>query len=235
MQLLNNNIELLIPADRWFAAPGPLSRHFLPVIGEVANALHQVLRDSAPEILFRDPKQVLDMYYAYPMLVFQSSSPCPKRRTTYCYDVLDAESMTLFFFQASRKLSRNLLMHRAACVALDAADAAESYNPAAHREILKAVRLRNRQRKALNTMLVTEGHLLQELIALCGNCPAKHRAKKIGNFNKRWNLLLRRFCGAVDFTELGPVLLKAATDALNRALDRLDNSKQCDEPLDWAA
>lgn len=69
-------------------------------------------------------------------------------------------------------------------------------------------------------MLMREGDLLRELIALGGSAslPPKARAKKVVKFNRKWDVLLRRFFGRNDFTAAGPKLLDAATGALVRAL-----------------
>ena len=239
MHNVERDVQMMLPDESWFTAPAQLTRRFSPVFREVSQALHQTLRDAVPALLFRDPSQFADTKYAYAVLVYSSSRPSGCREhTEFCYDVLDRENMDTFFRYATRKLSRKLADARSSVIAAGMNDLVDSYDPADAEKMIRWVRIHRRYRQPLNQMLVAEGRLMDELIHLSmfGHCAGKDRAKHIGAFNKRWNVALRKFCGGFDFTELGPLLLKRASEALTRAQATCDAPRMNDRtPFDLAA
>ena len=239
MHTAERDTEIMLPKECWFAAPAQLTRRFSPVFREVSRALHQTLREAVPSLLFRDPSQLADTKYAYAILVYSASRPSGCREhTEFCYDVLDQENMTTFFRSARRKLTRKIADARSSVIAAGMDEFVDAYDPADAEKMLRWVRMHRCYRQPLNQMLVTEGRLMDELIQLSmyGRCNAKDRAKHVGTFNKKWNIALRKFCGGFDFTELGPQLLKKATEALIRAQAECDATRMNDRsPFDLAA
>ena len=227
----DNNIQLMIPAECWFDAPRSTSRNYFNTFADVAHALHQAVRDELPGMFFADPAKLADCTAAYPMLVFKASRTCRNRQNQCCWDVLDTDGMSNFFRFALRNLGAGLKYVRGLAANSGKTEIAAAYAIDAM-SIVKRTRFQMGQRQLLNNMLVVEGQLLLELLDLARPCPVELRAKRIATFNKRWNQLLRRFCGSFDFTAAAPALLRAATAALLQAQERA-TSKAMD--LDWAA
>ena len=236
MQTTTNDVQvLMIPDDSWFGAPDPRTWRFFPVFTEVARALHQALRDELPRLYFRDPARFANVKQAYPMLVYQSSRPSSCRTNMFCHDVLDPVAMDTFFRMARGKLVPALDAARVAARAAGLEEASQEYEGRESRRVLKCTRKNVTYRKPINTMLVVEAALLHELIAFSGLCVPQQRARRIADFTKSWNVLLRRFCGNFDFTAAAPALLNAATAAFIKAQEKVELESDERAPYDWAA
>ena len=235
MQTTSNEIQLMIPDERWMNAPAFQTWRFYPVYSQVARALHQSMRDELPAIYFRDPARLLNVRQSYPMLVFQASRPCTSQANLFCHDVLDAEIMDTFFRMSRAKLIHGLEAARAAALAAGLKDTAAHYYGRHAKHVIESTRKNVTFRRPLNKMLLVEAAMLHDLIAFAGKYPPSQRAKRIADFNRRWNIHLRRFFGTTDFTEAGPKLLSAATAALTRTQQKLDDEFSTGTPYDWAA
>lgn len=222
MATLTPKMNQLTPSGAWFDAPAEKTPLFFPVYRRVARALMKSLRQEIPALYFQDLSRFNKHVNAYAMLVYGGSRPFRwKQGKDMSYDVLNEKSMSDMYRFAHRNLKARLTEYHPFLAAASPHVVAQPdrYSPRRSRRILRVTRSKVRISRLVNNMLMREGELLRELIALGSGAtlPPKARAKKVVRFNRRWSMLLRRFFGRNDFTPAAPRLLDAATAALVRA------------------
>lgn len=221
MEPVSNDIHFLVPDDCWFSAPAERTPYFLATFLKISRALHQSLRDTLAPMLFSDLRRLANTQDGYTLLFYHASRPFHSK-TEFSYDVLDPQKMDKFFKLATPRFRQLVgeVWSKLKSAGLD--DIVRLYLPVRADRIITALRTKERYRRRINQMLVSEARLLTELIRLGGvaGCPAKVRARRSAEFIQEWNVVLRRFYAGRDFTAAGPILLRAATIALVTAQRR---------------
>jgi hypothetical protein len=224
MQPITNDIGFLLVDDCWFSAPAERTPRFKGVFLKVSRALHQSLRDTLAPMLFSDLQRLANLDDGYPLLFYYASRPFHSK-TEYSYDVLDDEKMEKFFRLATPRFQEVIaeVWDRLKAAGLD--KIAEYYRPSRVDRIIAAIRGKERFRRRLYQMLVSEARLFSALTRFGGlaNCSPKVRARECAQFIQDWNMILRRFYAGRDFTAASPTLLRAATLALVTAQRRGQN------------
>ena len=217
------------PSECWFDAPEPGSARFFFVYYQVSKALQLALRDELPRLLFADVSRYADFSFGYPFEVYRASRPCRALPSSdFTWDLLHPESMAKFYRMAERALPHVLAETSAALACAGLSELAQKYAPWNADRILKAARTQKLARKPLHQILVAESLLLHELLQFGGtsNVPARFRASRLAQFEKRWASLLRRVCRSFDFTAAGPALMEAVTNAFLEAQERWYQQEQ---------
>jgi hypothetical protein len=190
-------------------------------------AIQQVLRERVPVEYFVDIGKYRDLKTAGPMLVYQASPPFRgKKRTELTYDVLNPALIAMLFRRAKPKLLELLAQTEERLRVEGLAELANQYAPRRTGAILDCVQKLSKSRRHLYVLIRGESVLMDALVQLSGlgDLPPKAQAKKWASFEKRWSFQLRRLYQGSDFSHLGPVLLDAAEDALQREQDPLSGS-----------
>lgn len=231
----NVEIKLLVPDDIWFSAPAERTPRFKPVFMKVARALHQSLRDTLAPMFFEDLRRLADIEDAYPLLFYYASRP-HHSKTEFFWDVLEEGQMEKFFRLTIPRLREVMADVYAKLNEAGLPEIAQLYRPIRLERIVAAVRTRERFRRRLYQMLVSEAHLFTALTCLggVGGCLSRVQTRRTAAFVKEWNSILRRFYANRDFTAAGPVILRAATIALVTAL-RTDSAFEDEDLYEQAA
>jgi hypothetical protein len=175
-----------------------------------------------PAIYFHNTERYNDWKSAYPMLVYQASRPFRGRvRTELTYDVLNPRLMTILFRRAKANLVPVLESVEARLRAETTPEVADQYLSRRAPEVLRSVQRLSASRRCLYRLVRGESALLDAIVDLSalGTLSSKERAKRLAAFNKKWRFQLRRLYPGGDFSELAPVLLEAAAEALDSPRD----------------
>jgi len=218
----------------WLRAPSENLPGFLEAFVDVSLAVQIALRQHVPAAYFENPERFRDPKTAYPMLVYQASPAFRgKIRTDLTYDVLDPAMLASLARMAKANLIELLAKVEGRLRAEGRPEFADSYRPKLIVEILQSVQRISKSRRSLCLLIRGEGALVDALIQLggLGALPVREQAKRSAMVRKKWSVQLRRLYQGKDFTVLAPVLLDAATQALQSALTMRSGS-QPDDPGD---
>jgi hypothetical protein len=216
-EIPRDEIDVPRPGLAWLAAPDERSPGFFPAFARVSLATQSLLRERIPARYFADPRAFANVKTAYPMLVYQASTPFRgKVRSELSYDVLNPATVAAFFRSVRPVFSIVLEAVKARLLAEGLQQFAASYEPARANTILQSVQKWSKSRKCLFVLIRAEGVLVSTLIDLAGlgSVPERQQARRIAAFQKRWRFQLRRMYPGMDFTWLAAELLAAATQAL---------------------
>lgn len=201
----------------WLLAPDERSPDFFPAFARISVALQQALRVLVPAAYFANPENFRDTKKAYPMLLYQASSPFRARlRTELTYDVLNPATLARVFRSAKQSLPELLAATELRLADAGLGDIARDYRPRRSQDIVDAVQRLSKSRRCLYVLIRTENVLMNALIDLAGlgALRPKEKLKRGALFEKRWTFELRRIYPGMDCLNLATPLLDAATEAL---------------------
>ncbi|MCS6951599.1 MAG: hypothetical protein RMK57_03610 [Bryobacterales bacterium] len=218
------SLTLSIPASAaasWGRSPSEKDPAFLPTYTTVSTAVQKALRTWLPYLYFAQPDRYRTPAGALPMLVYAASQPFSgKSRGELTYDVLNPQSMALFFRTAARHLAAHLERVSRALRTSGAEELAASYRPQRAAQLIESQAARPR---AVMRLLAAEAWIIDHLVNF-GCKLGRERDGKLDPVLVAEKLVielharLRKLHGGQDFFELVPLILMEATCALSRAL-----------------
>jgi len=201
----------------WLLAPVERSPDFLPAYARISVALQQNLRALVPAAYFAGLENFRDTKKAYPMLLYQASSPFRARlRTELTYDVLNPATLARVFRSAKQTLPELLAVTEQRLADAGLGAIANDYQPRRAPGIVDSVQRLSKSRRCLYVLIRSESVLMNALIDLAGLGALRPREqlKRKALFEKRWTFELRRIYPGMDCLNLAAPLLQAATEAL---------------------
>lgn len=201
----------------WFEAPPERTPLFFPTYTRVSMALQAELRSALPLAYLADLERFRNTRTIYPLLVYASSRPFPGQpRIDFTYDVLNPALMRRFYFSVRHNLPRILNEVSARLRANGMSDVARHYRPDRSRELIATVDRLKMCRRRLESLLVAETWMINDLIGFAGSgaLAPRVRTRIAAKIGKQWLSRLRCLWAGQDFTFLGPQLVSAVTGAL---------------------
>jgi|HubBroStandDraft_1064217.scaffolds.fasta_scaffold67907_2 hypothetical protein len=217
MQAIIPGVNFPKPGPCWFAAPDERDPGFFPAYGRISLAIQAVLRERVPASYFQTIDSLRDVKRAYPMLVYQAARPFRGRlRSELTYDVLNPQTLATLLRGAKPGLLDLLGRTEARLSAAGWNQLADQYHPRRVTHILDTVQKLSKSRKCLHLLVRSESVLLDALVELggLGNLAAKQQFRRVAEFEKKWVFQLRRLYPGTNFLWLAPLLLEAASAAL---------------------
>ena len=214
----------------WFEAPPERTPLFFPTYTRISVALQAELRSALPALYLADLERFRTTRTVYPLLVYAASRPFPGQpRTDFTYDILNPALMRRFYFSVRQSLPRLLNEVSARLRANGMSEVARHYRPDRSRELIATVDRLKLCRRRLESLLVAETWMINDLIGFAGSgaLAPRARARIAAKIGKQWLSRLRCLWAGQSFTMLGPELVAAVTGALcdsfaseNTAADR---------------
>lgn len=213
-------VRLAAPAcHAWKLAPPESDvAYFAPHAG-VSMALQSAIRRWSMFCWLSELQRLENVPVAHAMLAYRSGSIYPgKRRTEYAFDTMNDTWFRPFFRHARKPLARLLAPIRAELLKAGNKALADQFYPAHKAYILERVR---RQRRLLHNLVTGEGAIVDDILRFGADVrSADPRAAAWAGAHcaKRLAGRLRNLLPDHDFTQIAPVLLLEATNALHVAL-----------------
>ncbi|MBV8828252.1 MAG: hypothetical protein JO108_03395 [Acidobacteriaceae bacterium] len=194
----------------WRNAPRERTAAYFPTYSTVSKAMQTALRGWVREWVAVNPEVLLRPHTAYPILVYQSTTPFSGRPTNmFTYDIQQTEALGRAFASAANKLGRELK-------ALDTNEypwfTREHYFAYRSAEVVKYVM---KNRRAIYKMLNVETVLMDSILKFALiDLPKIGLEAALVPLRRAFNTQLRRFSDEIDLTNRAEELLRVATDAL---------------------
>jgi hypothetical protein len=208
----------------WRNAPRERTAAYFPTYSTVSKAMQTALRGWVREWVAGNPEVLLRPHTAYPILVYQSTTPFSGRPTNmFTYDIQQTEALGRAFASAANKLGGELK-------ALDTNEypwfTREHYFAYRSAEVVKYVM---KNRRAIYKMLNVETVLMDSILKFALiDIPKIGLEAALVHLRRAFNTQLRRFSDEIDLTNRAEELLKVATDAL---LSKIANDNVIEMPI----
>ena len=208
----------------WRNAPRERTAAYFPTYSTVSKAMQTALRGWVREWVAVNPEVLLRPHTAYPILVYQSTTPFSGRPTNmFTYDIQQTEALGRAFASAANKLGRELK-------ALDTNEypwfTREHYFAYRSAEVVKYVM---KNRRAIYKMLNVETVLMDSILKFALiDLPKIGLEAALVPLRRAFNTQLRRFSDEIDLTNRAEELLRVATDAL---VSKIANDNVVEMPI----
>jgi hypothetical protein len=208
----------------WKTAPKERTAAYFPTYSAISRAMQAAMRGWVREWFSANPEVLLRPHTAYPILVFQCTTPFSGKPTnTFTYDIQQTEALDRAFRSAASKLGRDLKE-------LDTKSfpwmTREHYFAYRSKEVVKYV---SKNRRSLYKMLNVETVLVDSILKFAViDIPKMGLDEAVVVLRRAFNTQLNRFSEDVDLTGRAEELLRIATDTL---LSKLPNTNVVAMPL----
>ncbi|MDQ2775403.1 MAG: hypothetical protein M3Y57_10885 [Acidobacteriota bacterium] len=208
----------------WKAAPKERTAAYFPTYSAISKAMQTAMRGWVREWFNANPEVLLRPHTAYPILVYQCTTPFSGKPTNiFTYDIQQTEALNRAFASAASKLGRDLKQ-------LDPKNLAwltrEHYFAYRSKEVVKYVA---KNRRALYKMLNVETVLVDSILKFVViDIPKMGLEEAVVVLRRAFNTQLNRFSEDVDLSNRAEQLLRIATDTL---LSKLPNASVVAMPL----
>ncbi|MCU1294548.1 MAG: hypothetical protein JWP08_3398 [Bryobacterales bacterium] len=194
----------------WKRAPKERTAAYFPTYSAISKAMQTAMRGWAREWFNANPEILLRPHTAYPILVYQCTTPFSGKPTNiFTYDIQQTEALNRAFASAASKLGRDLKQ-------LDTKSLGwftrEHYFAYRSKEVVKYV---SKNRRGLYKMLNVETVLMDSILKFAIiDIPKLGLADALVNVRRAFKTQLNRFSEEFDLSSRSEELLKIATDAL---------------------
>jgi len=205
----------------WLRAPAEDTPGFVDAFVAVSLAVQAALREHVPAAYLENLDHFRDVQTTYSVLVYQGSRVFRGTiRTDLTRDVMNPKAMALLVRMSRGNLIRGLARVEARLRGAGLEELADQYSRKRLRYIMKSVQRLRRSRRCLGVLVRGEGVLVDALVELggLGELSAREQARKVTRLQKKWSVQLRHLCPERDFQNFAPILLGAATQALQKYL-----------------
>jgi hypothetical protein len=208
----------------WKTAPKERTAAYFPTYSAISKAMQTAMRGWVREWFNANPEVLLRPHTAYPILVYQCTTPFSGKPTNiFTYDIQQTEALNRAFASAASKLGRDLKQ-------LDTRNFAwltrEHYFAYRSKEVVKYV---SKNRRALYKMLNVETVLVDSILKFVViDIPKMGLEEAVVVLRRAFNTQLNRFSEDVDLSNRAEQLLRIATDTL---LSKLPNASVVAMPL----
>ncbi len=208
----------------WKNAPRERTAAYFPTYAAISKAMQTAMRGWVREWFYANPEILLRPHSAYPILVFQCTTPFSGKPTNiFTYDIQQTEALNRAFASAASKLGRELKT-------LDTSNLTwlkrEHYFAYRSKEVVKYVA---KNRRALYRMLNVETVLVDSIIKFAIiDLPKMGLDEAVVVLRRAFRTQLSRFSEEFDLSERTEQLLQIATNSL---LSNLPTSKVVSMPL----
>ena len=208
----------------WKTAPKERTAAYFPTYSAISKAMQTAMRGWVREWFNANPEVLLRPHTAYPILVYQCTTPFSGKPTNiFTYDIQQTEALNRAFASAASKLGRELKE-------LDTKNLAwltrEHYFAYRSKEVVKYV---SKNRRALYKMLNVETVLVDSILKFAViDIPKMGLEEAVVVLRRAFNTQLNRFSEDVDLSGRADELLRIATDTL---LSKLPNTNVVAMPL----
>ncbi len=207
--------------DVWNKAPQESSPDFFRTFRAISLAVQKCLRERVPPVFLADARIFEEPNLVYPMLMYSASRPFrPAAWIDLTYDPIDASWFIHFAKTSERGLAPRLRAVYDRLQREQAGDVSLPYGPRRAAKAIRAVRKYRQSQVLLSRLVAGEAALVADLERLAGLGALEPRERKEceARFFRNFRTHLKRMCPRCDLTPLAPVVLQAATEALDRAL-----------------
>lgn len=194
----------------WKRAPKERTAAYFPTYSAVSKAMQGAMRGWVREWFAGNPEILLRPHTAYPILVYQCTTPFSGKPTNiFTYDIQQTDALNRAFASAANKLGRELKT-------LDTKRFAwftrEHYFAYRSKEVVKYVM---RNRRAIYKMLNVETVLMDSILKFAiMDIPNLGLEEAVVLLRRAFNTQLRRFSDEINLTDRAEQLLRIATEAL---------------------
>jgi hypothetical protein len=208
----------------WKNAPRERTAAYFPTYSVVSKAMQTAMRGWVREWFYSNPEVLLRPHTAYPVLVYQCTTPFSGKPTNmFTYDIQQTTALDRAFASAASKLGRELKE-------LDTKDlkwlTREHYFAYRSKEVVKYV---VKNRRALYRMLNVETVLMDSILKFALiDIPKMGLEDATVQLRRAFRTQLSRFSEEFDLSSRSEDLLKVATDAL---LSKISNENVLAMPL----
>jgi hypothetical protein len=208
----------------WKTAPKERTAAYFPTYSAISKAMQTAMRGWVREWFNANPEVLLRPHTAYPILVYQCTTPFSGKPTNiFTYDIQQTEALNRAFASAASKLGRDLKQ-------LDTKNfgwlTREHYFAYRSKEVVKYVA---KNRRALYKMLNVETVLVDSILKFVViDIPKMGLEEAVIVLRRAFNTQLNRFSEDVDLSNRAEELLRIATDTL---LSKLPNTSVIAMPL----
>ncbi len=208
----------------WKTAPKERTAAYFPTYSAISKAMQTAMRGWVREWFTANPEVLLRPHTAYPILVYQCTTPFSGKPTNiFTYDIQQTEVLNRAFASAASKLGRDLKV-------LDTKSfpwlTREHYFAYRSKEVVKYV---SKNRRALYKMLNVETVLVDSILKFAIiDIPKMGLDEAVVVLRRAFNTQLNRFSEDVDLSSRAEELLRIATDTL---LSKLPNANVVAMPL----
>jgi hypothetical protein len=198
----------------WKTAPRERTAAYFPTYSAISKAMQTALRRWVREWFYANPEILLRPHAAYPVLVFQCTTPFAGKPTNiFTYDIQQTTALDRAFASAASKLGRELKE-------LDVKDMPwlkrEHYFAYRSKEVVKYV---TKNRRALYRMLNVETVLMDSILKFAIiDLPKIGLEEASVALRRAFRTQLGRFSEEFDLSDRSEELLQIATDALSQKL-----------------
>ncbi|MBV9267696.1 MAG: hypothetical protein JO061_16125 [Acidobacteriaceae bacterium] len=208
----------------WKNAPKERTAAYFPTYSAISKAMQTAMRGWVREWFCAHPEVLMRPHTAYPILVFQCTTPFSGKPTNiFTYDIQQTEALNRAFRSAAAKLGRDLK-------SLDTKSFSwftrEHYFAYRSKEVVKYVA---KNRRALYKMLNVETVLVDSIIKFAViDIPTLGLEQALTILRRAFNTQLNRFSEDIDMSGRTEELLRIATDTL---LSKLPTSNVVELPM----
>jgi hypothetical protein len=194
----------------WLSAPKERTAAYFPTYSAISKAMQAALRAWVREWFSANPEILARPHSAYPILVFQCTTPFSGKPTNvFTYDIQQTETLDRAFRSAASKLGSELST-------LDTKSfpwfTREHYFAYRSKEVVKYV---SKNRRALYKMLNVETVLVDSILKFAViDIPKLGLERAVANLRRAFSVQLNRFSEEIDMSSRVEELLKIATDTL---------------------
>jgi hypothetical protein len=194
----------------WKNAPKERTTGYFPAYAAISKALQTALRGWVREWFRANPEILLRPHSAYPVLVYQCTTPFSGKPTNvFTYDIQQTDALNRAFVSAASKLGRELKQ-------LDTKSFAwltrEHYFSYRSKEVVKYVA---KNRRGLYKMLNVETVLMNSVLKFSIiDIPKLGVDEAVIALRRAFRTQLNRFSEEFDFSNRSEDLLRLATDVL---------------------
>lgn len=211
----------------WLRAPSEDTPGFIDAFVGVSLAVQAALREHFPAAYFENLDHFRDIQTAYSILVYQASRVFRGTiRTDLTRDFMNPKALALLVRMSRGNLIRALAQVEARLRDAGLEELAEQYSRKRLRYIMRSMQRLRRSRRCLGILVRGEGALVNALVEIggLGELSVREQAKKIARFKKKWTGQLRHLYPEGDFQNFAPILLDAATQALQKYLEKVSSA-----------
>jgi len=205
----------------WDRAPEESNPDFFRTFRDVSLAVQNCLRERVPPVFLADARIFKEPNLVYAMLIYSISRPFrPAAATDLTYDPIDASWFVRFAKTSRRGLAPRLRAVYDRLQREQAGDVSLPYGPRRAAKAIRAVRKYTQSQELLSRLVAGEAALVADLqrLAGLGALDPRERKHREARFFREFQTHLKRMCPRCDSSPLAPVVLRAATQALERAL-----------------
>ncbi len=208
----------------WLSAPKERTATYFPTYSAISRAMQGAMRSWVREWFYANPEILSRPHSAYPILVFQCTTPFSGKPTNiFTYDIQQTEALNRAFRSAAAKLGAELTQ-------LDTKSfpwfTREHYFAYRSKEVVKYVA---KNRRALYKMLNVETVLVDSILKFALiDIPKVGLEQAVTLLRRAFSVQLNRFSEEIDLSGRVEELLKIATDTL---LSKLPTSNVVAMPL----